>query len=101
MSQQDYNSNGDSKSRPRAKLKRDLNFNCIISYILINPIALRTDKGDVLEEKNYLHERTIDVRALLSSAFCDDPCVNRRPTEVEIAHVSKTIIVNSTFPQLP
>lgn len=28
-----------------------------------------TDKGDVLDEKNYLHERTIDVRALLSSAF--------------------------------
>lgn len=28
------------------------------------------------KEKNYLHERTIDVRSLLSSAFCDDPYVN-------------------------
>lgn len=58
-------------------LKRDLNFNCIIPYILINPIAVQTDKGDDLGEKNYLHEHTIDARVLLSSAFCDDPYVNR------------------------
>lgn len=32
-------------------LKRDLNFNSITLYILINPIALWTDKGDVLEKK--------------------------------------------------
>lgn len=77
LSKQGHNSNGDSKSWPRTNLKRDLNFNCIIPYILINPIALQTDKGDDLEEKNYLHEHTIDARVLLSSAFCDDPYVNR------------------------
>lgn len=31
--------------------KRDLNFNSIILYILINPIALWTDKGDVFVKK--------------------------------------------------
>lgn len=55
--------------------KQDLNFNCIILYILINPSAVRIDKGDVYEEKKYLHEHTIDVCALLSCAFCDDPYV--------------------------
>lgn len=48
----------------------------MILYILINPFAVRTDKGDVFKKKKYLHEHTIDVRALLSCAFCDDPYVN-------------------------
>lgn len=43
--------------------KRDLNFNSITLYILINPIALWTDKGDVLEKKICMSTR-------LTCAYC-------------------------------
>lgn len=50
-----------------------------------------------MEEKNYLHEHTIDVRALLSPAFCDDPCVNHHPAAPKMTQHSEATIDKTNF----